>query len=599
MQTQPPDLDSSVPDREPSIGPQSQNVPEHGSFHPSTAAADGHETVASAAAPTSDKQPTSTRTIVPPAPAGEEAPATAAAASATASHGAAPLSTLAAGADLADHPSQATTTAIISPSAAGAGAGAGVVAREHEHPAVGQSDPQRKSPKMIFSDLYKSTKSPFARFRPQSHTPVVVAPDFDPDLVSRDKARQKEAVKRFLAERIRNDWEFKWPPSPQPATQIQTQTPDSADSAIPDQVENAPGRISSVPSSDVGKSVAGLDGKDEVEADSEDDAVSIYSTVSEDPSHFCARMEWSSDASDNEDDSQAIPSAYRFEDPEAVGNRVKIAELERSARRRRAVRAEMEWNSGLACFNARRDAWTNAKVARVRPKPASPVVTSPTSRRLSFFRLPTSPTSPTETSSITPLAPRTSGDTTAVASSDNESKDAKTKQDSSSYQVQTLLPIPPPLLPPANPMRASITPASHPSIYDKIVVQSLTPACPVNLGDVTRSCVAGWKRDGEWPPRPTQAPPVVAVRKKKSQSVGEGSRPNTGRRLSFSFLGRKQSTPGDSNATANHPSTPTAKEEETGNASKGVRRSLQRVLGLGHERTGSTGSHVGGNAGPA
>ncbi|KAI0595821.1 hypothetical protein F4775DRAFT_594946 [Biscogniauxia sp. FL1348] len=461
--------------------------------------------------------------------------------------------------------------AVVAVAAAVDVAAASPAALASQSPSPSPTEPPRRhsvsSPKMLFSDLYKSTKLPLSRLRLHSHT-VPVSPEYDADLVSKDKIKQKEAVKRFLSSRIRNDWEFKWPPSLEviESPHKQDQEPGSA-------------TIGSPPDDTV---------DDPSDDELEDDAVSTYSTVSEDPDHFCPRAEWLSDLSD--DDEPTSPSAYRFENPDAVGSTVKATELARSAKRRRAVRAEMEWNPGLACFNARRDAWTGARVARVRPKPASPVAASPSSRRLSFWRLsnPASPLSPTELSGtaapLSPAATRTSGDTTAV-SSDNESKGPRVNQDPSTYPIEILLPKPPPLLPPANPMRASIVPSAYPAIYDKIVVSSMTPACPVNLSDVIRSCVAGWKRDGEWPPRATEPPPVVAVRNKRKDSSASHSKTNAGRRMSFNFLGRRHSAGGDPNAATGNPSQ--LKNDDPNTGGKGVRRSIQRVLGLGHERTNS------------
>ncbi|KAI1076532.1 hypothetical protein F5B20DRAFT_319790 [Whalleya microplaca] len=428
------------------------------------------------------------------------------------------------------------------------------------------------APKMLFSGLYKSTKLPLAKLRQHSH-PVATASDYDADLVSRDKVKQKDAIKRFLTTRVRSDWVFKWPP---PSIE-----PDASDA----QPHSFPHPHNLHKQDETPKPTTTKTHEDDLvveEADYEDEAASTYSTVSEDQAHFRPRAEWISDLSD--DDDQISPSAYRFENPDTVGATVKAAALAKSAKRRRALRAEAEWNSGLACFNARRDAWTGARAVRVRPKPTSPPSSSPTTRRLSFWRLstPTSPLSPTESAGITtPLSPsatHTSGETTAVSSSDGESKEVHTKQDSSTFPVETLIPIPPPLLPTTVPMRASITPASYSTIYDKIVVQSATPACPVNLGDVMRACVTGWKRDGEWPPRAIEPPPVVAVRRKRKDNGTD--RPNAARRLSLSFLGRRQSVVGDPGALAGN----TAHPEDTGSPGKGIRKSLQRVLGLGHER---------------
>ncbi|KAI0181816.1 hypothetical protein GGR52DRAFT_568031 [Hypoxylon sp. FL1284] len=427
------------------------------------------------------------------------------------------------------------------------------------------------SPKMLFSDLYKSKKSPLLRWRQHHSSSAQAATDYDPDLLSRDKAKQKEAIKRFLADKVRNDWHFKWP-SPQAK-------------------------------SDAGGAGAKAPGKtrkdDELVAEgsgSEGDAASVYSTVSEDLDHFRARAEWLSDMPDDSeaDDPPDSPSAYRFDTPDAVGTLVKSVVLAKSAKRRRAVRDEMEWNDGLACFNARRDAWTGAKAARVRPKPVSSTTTSPTSKRLSFWGHLSSaqaPLSPTDSAGVTsPLSPsgtRTSGDTTVVASSDAGFKETKPKEDASSFPIETLIPVPQPLLPPATPMRASITPGTYLTIYDKIVLQTATPSCPINLNDVVRSCVSGWKRDGEWPPRAAEPPPVVAVRRKKKEGVD--SRTHATRRMSFNFLGRRLSGGGDPSTLAASTSHP--EKEDSAHGGKAIKKSLQRVLGLGQEKTtGSTGN---------
>ncbi|KAI6085073.1 hypothetical protein F4821DRAFT_241495 [Hypoxylon rubiginosum] len=430
------------------------------------------------------------------------------------------------------------------------------------------------SPKMLFSDLYKSKKSPLLRWRQHHSNPAPAATDYDPDLVSRDKTKQKEAIKRFLAEKVRNDWHFEW-----------SRPTEKSDSA-------GAGSRAPVKTQEDDDLVA--EG-----TDSDNDAPSVYSTVSEDLAHFRPRKEWLSDMPDDSeaDDPPDSPSAYRFDTPDAVGTTVKSVALAKSAKRRKALRDEMEWNDGLACFNARRDAWTGAKAARVRPKPVSQTPTSPTAKRLSFWgHLGSSPPpmSPTEPVSVTsPLSPsgtRTSGDTTVVASSDAEFREAKSKEDTSTFPVETLIPLSRPLLPPTTPMRASITPAAYITIYDKIVLQSATPSCPINLNDVVRSCVTGWKRDGEWPPRSTEPPPVVAVRKKKKD--GAESRAHATRRMSFNFLGRKQSAGNNDNGNL-AANTSHAEREDAGHGSKAFKKGLQRVLGLGHERAPSNTSSQG------
>lgn len=64
------------------------------------------------------------------------------------------------------------------------------------------------------------------------------------------------------------------------------------------------------------------------------------------------------------------------------------------------------------------------------------------------------------------------------------------------------IPVAPSLISTSNPIRAAITPTMYPSIYSKVVVQGLTPTVPINLADVTKAMVQGWKSDGQWPPKP-------------------------------------------------------------------------------------------------
>jgi hypothetical protein len=161
-------------------------------------------------------------------------------------------------------------------------------------------------------------------------------------------------------------------------------------------------------------------------------------------------------------------------------------------------------------------------------------------------------------------------------------------------------------------MRASITPSLYSSLYDKVVVHSLQPSCPINLSDMVGSCVAGWKRDGEWPPRSSAAVPaaapttpasgVVVVRRKKMKksesetAAGHGRKgstttatPGTGRRMSFGFLaGRERKS---DELVEKEKDGGAVKEDEGGAAAgKGIRRSLQKVfLGLGHHQNGHGG----------
>jgi len=135
-------------------------------------------------------------------------------------------------------------------------------------------------------------------------------------------------------------------------------------------------------------------------------------------------------------------------------------------------------------------------------------------------------------------------------------------------------------------MRATVNPSIYPALYDKIVVQNLQPSCPVNLADMLRACVVGWKRDGEWPPRSTAAAPVLtatdlaAIRQRKAQQEharrASTATVGTSRRMSFvGFLGSKKEEKEKDKGSGGNGS-----DEATG---KGIRRSLQKVFSLGHE----------------
>ncbi|AEO61567.1 hypothetical protein MYCTH_2311847 [Thermothelomyces thermophilus ATCC 42464] len=479
---------------------------------------------------------------------------------------------------------------------------------------------------MIFSDLVKSPRTTFTKFRNSFPHGVQPPLDFDPDLVSRDKVKNREAVNRYLAERVRNDWEFTWPPvvnsasaSAEPAASAQDEKAQTANGDPQEAGDGAAAAVEDAPR-DPG-----------AEADPESDAESVYSTISEDTTRFRPRAEWTSDLSD---DDEPCPSAspFRFGSPDAVGAAVRESIEMKRARRRRAVREEMKWNPGLACFEARRNAWTGAKTVRVKPKPPSPV--SPSSARRLFWRhhrtqssishsaVVASGSPPGPSSPVSPTATRTS--TTTASDSDSGAVQRTVSRDSTAprvlHPVQTVVPVAPPLLPPQNPMRASVQPAMYSSLYDKVVTQSLQPACPVNLSDMLRACVVGWKRDGEWPPKsvyPAPAPveasnaQVLAVRQQKAQqqrnknAAAAEAAASKGRRLSLvGLFGTGGGTGGGNKTASRTTTTPAATQEANGANNKEskedelrrsqsnddvagssgktlFRRSLQRVLSLG------------------
>lgn len=491
---------------------------------------------------------------------------------------------------------------------------------------------QAQADKMLFSDLYKSPKSPLSKLRNSlpHPVPVVSSPDYDADLLSRDKAKNKEAVRRFLAEKIRNDWNFTWPLPTVTAEGITTSPADDSKAKADDVVENPatdtaapasskmPFSFNTVPNAGAkggasnptetdGEAIAKDSGD---EADSESDAESIYSIVSEDAVHFRPRAEWTSDLSDVETMQGAttspkpILSPFRFDSPDSVGAAVLSKVQTKRAKRRRALRDEVAWNDGLACFVARRDAWTGAKTVRVRPKASVTSPTSPTSaRRLSFWRT-TSHTRRESSSSqpgTTPHLPLTATISAPAAPAGNPlspttthaSNTSSESESPSSYPIETLLPLAPPLIPAANTMRSSIVPGMYANIYDKVVAHSMQPSCPINLGDMIRSCVVGWKRDGEWPPRAAPPPEVVAVRRQKSDATQRSGRNEHGRKMSFvAGFGLLRGRSSEEKEKRGLEIGGKEVEEGGGNGGKGIRRSLQKVfLGLGGHHEGEHG-HV-------
>jgi len=509
---------------------------------------------------------------------------------------------------------------------------------------------------MLFSDLYKSPRSPLSKLRNSlPHAAPILSTDYDADLVSKDKAKQKEAVKRFLAEKVRNDWDFSWPPPPTetpasvngaraaassdagassgagsgaiPSTAAAGATPDDDDDENDRPVTTLP-----APKEEKNGQEVPRDSGDVVDPDTDTDsasvseAESIYSTISEDALRFRPRAEWASDLS-GDDLPRAGASPFRFDSPDAVGTAVQASIVAGKAKRRREMREEAAWNDGLACYMARRDAWTGAKTVRVKPKPASPV--PPSSPRRLFWRshsrtesgssfavpapvpLSTVKSAPTPTIAF-PLSPMTTHhshhsqptDAETITPPPSEPDSFIRQQNRALYPVETVLPIAPPLIPPQNPMRASVTSSIYPSLYDKVVVSGLQPSCPINLGDMLRACVVGWKRDGEWPPRPAEpiatassaaaAAAVVVVRRRREKHASmsampaaaahgrKGSTTTAGAARRMSFGGFLERVSGDRDKEREKDGKENKEEEVvTSPTGKGIRRSLQKVLGLG------------------
>lgn len=227
------------------------------------------------------------------------------------------------------------------------------------------------------------------------------------------------------------------------------------------------------------------------------DHQAVANGPSREPLHYRSREEASSDPeplSDEPYDARdpmvfTDSDAYKFESPDAVARTM----TERKRKRRRLFKEELEWNEGLRHWVECRNAWCGA----VGQRPKRPRATSDhhheKGRPLSVATDLSSSLSPVSQISATSSSPV---DSTLDDENDAESE-ALDEDDS------LLLPVYPPLLPEDNPIRASIRPALYPAIYSKVVLQGLTPAVPIPLPNLVGALVAGWKEEGNWPPKST------------------------------------------------------------------------------------------------
>ena len=329
--------------------------------------------------------------------------------------------------------------------------------------------------------------------------------NYEADLTSRDRAKQKEAVRRFLDDKVEEEWKWQWPRMP----------------------------------------------------NAEDGFVDHMKNTNREAVRWKERDEWLSNTNDT-DDEPTMPTAaspdtaspagsFKFESPDDVGDVIKRRQLEKKRRRERKLQDELAYNEGLQCFTARRDAWTGAR--RV---PRDSDLTHTSSRTLSsVINNPESSTSADETQ----------------------------ESDFSDLDLAIEIPVAPPLLPPTNAMRAAITPAAYNTIYEKVILQQTTPSSPINLQDLISSCVQGWKRDGEWPPKSTVVDSVnsnrlAAAHKKK------------GRKMSIaSIFG--------SSRIAREIAVADDEREKEGEG--GLKRGLQKMLGLRRESVSASANGVGGH----
>lgn len=212
---------------------------------------------------------------------------------------------------------------------------------------------------------------------------------------------------------------------------------------------------------------------------------------------------------------------YKFESPDAIANVIQ----EQRIKMRRINAEETVWNEGLRTWSERRDAWTSARPQK--PRKRSFADAEAHHHRIQSMYAPhKNSTSGDEGKGRDPRSPITNGNvngtgrrrSTAVDSTDsNEIPEADGLNG-------PYLPIYPPLFPTSHTLRSRIKPAAYPTIYSKVVLQSLTPNVPIPLTHMIGALVDGWKTEGNWPPQTLAEQQTHALLKRaKGAKKGESA----------------------------------------------------------------------------
>lgn len=281
----------------------------------------------------------------------------------------------------------------------------------------------------------------------------------------------------------------------------------------------------------------------------------------------CSELEPQAEDEEEDEEDEEVESQRDGE-----GGRVVMigsgGESEGRRKRRRQMEEEMSWNEGLRTWMERRDAWSGARTRReIRSRRNDGKSHSVAANgehhagedeaegeevKSTVQGIDPSAIDPSDLASKTESSLSISGkdgktDTGAQADKEDDDKEKPLQpeeshpnhhhhhhhlHDHNPDQMTPLIPdepyipVVPSIISNTNPIRASITSSMYPSIYSKVIVQSLTPTVPINLADVTKAMVQGWKADGQWPAPPKHTSIVLqddaSVRKKDDSKAGVG-----------------------------------------------------------------------------
>lgn len=201
---------------------------------------------------------------------------------------------------------------------------------------------------------------------------------------------------------------------------------------------------------------------------------------------------------------------HLFEGPDSVGEQLADRAQARKRKRQQLLAEEMSWNEGLQHFINRRDAWTSAK-------------TAPQVQLMRTSKSAVSSVADAYNGSISSSSPRSSTSLQSDLSHPSLPSTATTSPDPSAMSMKEQLPALDLLVPVMSqlltnhPVRKKIGPSMYSEIYAKIILQARTPAVPINLLNLIRALVQGWKADGEWPPKPSA--PEPSITRKKAHNI--------------------------------------------------------------------------------
>jgi hypothetical protein len=202
---------------------------------------------------------------------------------------------------------------------------------------------------------------------------------------------------------------------------------------------------------------------------------------------------------------------YKFDSPDSIATAIWERREQRKRKRQQAFEDECRWNEGMAVFAKRRDVWTGAVASGANGK------------------MEVEGEAEGDAEAEQRKLKKQGDDRQGVGATVTHRSPTTSSSESAMMSTAPSTPIRPPdgglLIPIAKPMlasnaiRKSITPKAYPDIYNKVVLSSRTPSVPINLADMTKAIVQGWKDNGEWPPKTTPLDPLMGKRKSALDGV--------------------------------------------------------------------------------